>query len=64
MMCKILGKVRIPQMLLLFAGLHCPSEVTQLESEFQNKVNFHLLAQSSLAGFQSQDIIKCQCDVS
>lgn len=51
-------------MLLLFAGLHCTSEVKQLETEFQNKVNFHLLAQCSLAGFQSQDIIKCQCDVS
>lgn len=64
MACKILGKVRIPQKLLLFAGLHCTSEVKQLETEFRNKVSFHPLAQRSLAGFQSQIIIKCQCDVS
>ena len=51
-------------MLLLFAGLHCTSEVTQPETEFRNKVSFHPLAQCSLAGFQSQIIIKYQCDVS
>ena len=44
-------------MLLLFAGLHCTSVVTQLETEFRNKVSFHPLAQCSLAGFQSQIII-------
>ena len=43
-------------MLLLFAGLHCTSVVTQLETEFRNKVSFHPLAQCSLAGFQSQII--------
>lgn len=44
-------------MSLLFAGLHCTSEVTQLETEFRNKVSFHPLAQCSLAGFRSQILL-------